>query len=109
MRTELGNILASQEMSSLFDVKQIGSALGEVSEIADEVPVDMQVLVASFYFILKVENRSVYRMFSHDVTVAMVVFQTNSVGVELFFTQTLYSGLINLWRCWPCERKCPTA
>lgn len=48
MRTELGNILASQEMLSLFDVKQIGSALGEVGEIADEVPVDMQVLVASF-------------------------------------------------------------
>lgn len=48
MRKELGNILASQEMLSLFDVKQIGSALGEVSEIADEVPVDMQVLVASF-------------------------------------------------------------
>ena len=48
MRTELGNILSSQEMLSLFDVKQIGSALGEVSEIVDEVPVDIQVRVASF-------------------------------------------------------------
>ena len=43
MRTELAAILTSKTTSSLFDVKQIGSALDEVIAIKEEVPVDVQV------------------------------------------------------------------
>ena len=56
----------------------------------------------------------IYRVFSHDVTAAilvsqnnemaaMLVSQTNPVGVELFsfLMQTLSFVSINLPRCWP--------
>lgn len=43
MRTELGNTLAARLPLTLFDVKQIGSALSEVVVIKEEVPVDVQV------------------------------------------------------------------
>ena len=56
-----------------------------------------------------------YRVFSHDVTAAilvsqnnetaaMLVSQTNPMGVELFM-QTLSFVSINLHRCWPREWK----
>jgi len=43
MRTEIGTILTSRTSTSLFDVKQIGTALSTVIDIKEEVPVDMQV------------------------------------------------------------------
>ena len=65
----------------------------------------------SFYF-----NYTLYRVFSHDVTAAvlvsennetaaMLVSQTNPVGVELFLMETLSFIKINLHRCWPREWK----
>ena len=55
-----------------------------------------------------------YRVFTHDVTVAilvsqnnetaaMLVSQTSPVGVELLLMQTLSFVPINLHRCWPPE------
>ena len=47
-----------------------------------------------------------YRVFSHDVTAAILVFQTNPVDVELFFLmRTLSFVPINLHRYWPREWK----
>ena len=54
------------------------------------------------------------RVFSHDVTAAilvpqnnktaaMLVFQTNPVGVELFSYAHAFFVPINLHRCWPRE------
>ena len=59
-------------------------------------------------------NYALYRVFSHDVTVAvlvsennetaaMLVSQTNPVGVELFLMETLSFVKINLHRCLPRE------
>ena len=53
-------------------------------------------------------------MFSHDVTAAilvsqnnettaMLVFQTNPVGVEFFSYVNAFFISINLHRCWPRE------
>ena len=55
-----------------------------------------------------------YRVFSHDLTAAilvsqnnetaaMLVFQTNPLGVELFSYTNFIIVLINLHRCWPRE------
>ena len=55
-----------------------------------------------------------YRVFSHDVTAAilvsqnnetaaMLVSQTSLVGVNSFLMQTFSFVLINLHRCWPRE------
>ena len=43
MRTAIGSIITNKTMSSLSDVKQLGSALSQVTLIKDEVTIDMQV------------------------------------------------------------------
>lgn len=43
MRTEIGLALTSKPPLSLFDVKQMGSALSEVIVLKEEVPVNVQV------------------------------------------------------------------
>ena len=47
--------------------------------------------------------KSLCRMFSHDVTAAILVSQTSPVGVGLFLMQTLSFVSINLHICWPRE------
>ena len=43
-------------------------------------------------------------MFSHDVMAAMLVFQTNPEGVELFsHVNPFFVVPLNLRRCWPRE------
>ena len=47
-----------------------------------------------------------HRAFSHDVTPAMLVFQSISLGVKLFFLRKRFlSFQFNLHRCWPREWK----
>ena len=64
----------------------------------------------------KVHAEKVYRVFSHDVTAAILVFQNNETAAMLVFSnqsfgswtlfmQTLSFVLINLHRCWPREWK----
>ena len=43
MRTAIGTILANKTVSSLSDVKQLGSALSQVTLVKEEVTVDIQV------------------------------------------------------------------
>ena len=43
MRTVIGTILANKTVSSLSDVKQLGSALSQVTLVKEEVTVDIQV------------------------------------------------------------------
>ena len=58
-----------------------------------------------------------YRAFSHDITVAilvsqnnetvaMLLFQINPVGVEIFSYANPFLCSNELHRCWPHERKC---
>ena len=56
-------------------------------------------LDALHFFILLVISHTYKRAFSHDVTAAMLVFQTSSVGVDLFLMQTLSFVPINLQGC----------
>ena len=58
----------------------------------------------------KRKNNQMYRVFSHDVTAAMLVSQNNEMAAMLVFQtspvglmQTLYFVPINLHRCWPRE------
>ena len=44
-----------------------------------------------------------YRVFSHDVTTAILVSQTNPLGIELFSYANASFVPINLHRCWPRE------
>ena len=46
-----------------------------------------------------------YRVFSHDVTTAILVSQTNPLGIELFSYANASFVPINLHRCWPRELK----
>ena len=41
-----------------------------------------------------------YRAFSHDVTAAILVFQTNPVGGGLFSYVKYFLVPMNLHRCW---------
>lgn len=43
MRTAIGTILTNKTVSSLSDVKQLGSALSQVTLVKEEVTVDIQV------------------------------------------------------------------
>lgn len=52
MRKELGTILTAKTSSSLFDVKQIGSAMSEIIVVKEEVPVDVQVRRLLIAFLL---------------------------------------------------------
>ena len=59
-----------------------------------------------------------YRAFSHDVTagilgsqnnetVAMLLFQINTVGVEIFsYANPFFCSSELHYRCWPHEQKC---
>ena len=44
-----------------------------------------------------------YRVFSHDVTTAILVSQTSPLGIELFSYANASFVPINLHRCWPRE------
>ena len=44
MRTTIGTILANKTVSSPADVKQLGSALSQVTLVKEEVAVDIQVM-----------------------------------------------------------------
>ena len=37
-----------------------------------------------------------YRAFSHDVTAAMLVFQTNPLGIEIYFDANIFFCFITL-------------
>ena len=43
MRTAIGTILTNKTVSSLSDVKQLGSPLSQVTLVKEEVAVDIQV------------------------------------------------------------------
>lgn len=43
MRTAIGTILTNKTISSLSDVKQLGSALSQATLVKEEVTVDIQV------------------------------------------------------------------
>ena len=44
-----------------------------------------------------------YRVFSHDITTAILVSQTSPLGIELFSYANASFVPINLHRCWPRE------
>ena len=43
MRTAIGTVLSNKTVSSLSDIKQLGSALSQVTLVKEEVTVDIQV------------------------------------------------------------------
>ena len=89
-----------------------------VSMVSSLVKINVQFLQwqITSIFILTWKSLHVYRVFSHDVmvailvshnnkTAAMLVSQTNPVGVELFSYANAFFCPINLHRCWPGEWK----
>ena len=65
--------------SSVLYLHDSGSFISHSEEKTRHV-----LLLSVKHYVLREMKRNCYRVFSHDVTAAILMFQTNPVGVELF-------------------------
>ena len=101
-------------VNCFFDVP----VAGWISEFTSSHPVSLYIWKSGFTLETMLLAPLTNRVFSHDVTAAilvsqnnetaaMLVSQTNPLGVELFSYETLSFVATNLHRCWAREWKHP--